>query len=685
MSIGYRYASGATMQMLYDAIERIEREEGSLKGKLKDNLRRGDPRAVEFRVAQVRAWHRTGKGLQDLEALSKKKNVKHEEVRLAVMMLERRGMLSRPSTKTVALTALANVGDVQGATWFLDKIENPKTISFNVLLRACAKAGDHETAEAILNEKMKERGLLPDAVSYATAIGSQEGWNSNARKWMRTACEMGTHRGKLLACREGMRLCARSGDWDEAVRILVEVMPKYQVIPESRDFRETIHACASAGRVEAARQVLDLAVRYDLDSDATWARFVSACARVDEVQEAIAAYWNLAERRKPQSAVVANNVLKMLAGKADSEAAMKFLEDIREAGHAVDIETYSWTMRALRDDWRTCLDLLATARKAGLTITGDSCVPALESLAYAGESNVQRDLVLEMHRRKIELTDLGVAAIIRCKVASDDAAGGVLAFRADAKWAPEPVQAALDACAAARDAESAIEIFREFVKEQPKLVDSFIVKACAAAVATDPARWREVVDLVTREYAHLSRRSAYCAAINACLNGIPVSTTSSQHDDGHGEDETVSASSADSKRIPLSKDTIARLAACADCWDIAVSKGALRGSEFGKRQRVINVDVHGGSVQAACAAVIATMRRAYVANPEEPATLSVITGSSKRRDTAAVIQPAVMAFVANTFNMASRLNESNSGAVIIAAASIKSWGDKHPDLVENRM
>lgn len=664
---------GRTSALLRQALQRLEFDEAATQSDLRSSLRRGDAAALAFRRNQVQQWRETGHGLQELQRMADQPGANIQDIRTAAMILERRGLLRRPSNWTVALNTLARIGDARGAMWLVERMEQPDTIAYNVVLRACAAAVATSEANELLRDRMPGRGVKPDAVSYAMAVGAQDAWNATARKWMRLGCEIGDDRGKLLACRQAMRLCARTGDWVEAVRILTEELPKYGLNAESQDFRDAIHACAVAGPLDAARRVLEMARLNGVDSDATWAWYVSACGRANNKTEAVAAYRQLGDLRRPEAtALVANSVMRVFATKRDGDGAQTFLdEDILSRDHPTTIETYIWAMRARRDDWRLCLDLLASARKAGHTITARACVPALEAVAHAGETRVAADFVDEMSRRGLKLTDAGLAAMMRCKTNAGDPQDALFTFSQDARWNhPGAVCAALEACTAIPDADAAADIFDKYCAFRTSHLDARIVQAYAACLAA-LGKWIEAVDLVSRKFDAISRRGAYDAALAACCSPEFLVTSPSVNS-GEGEVQPI-AREAVQMLAP-------RLQAAADCWDLATRRSIYADPKFGKRCKVLNVDVHGASVPVAIAATLACLRRAYVTQPEMPPTLSVITGSSSRRARAPILQPALVQFLSKTFNMASCQSAANSGALIIAASSIQGWGSRYPNL-----
>lgn len=650
-------AEAGTGEWLHEAIARYEQTTEGVGG-LRGRLRLGDAGALAFRQRQVTEWHDTGRGLAELRELAAGQQL--DALRAAAMVLERRGLLRRASTWTAALSAMARAGDALGARRLAEKMEAPTTIAYNAVLRACANSLATSLANEVLLERMPARGVEPDAVSFATAVAAQTSWDERARRWMRQACDMGDARGKLLSCREAMRLCARVRNADEAVRILLEEMPRCGLEPSARDFREATHACAAAGRVDEAWRVLELAQDRGLDSDATWARVVSVCSRCGGVDDARRAYARLGERRRPGSAVVANGVLKAMAGKGEGDAAEDFLRrEVVAKEHPTDADSYAWAMRARVDDWRKCLGLLAEARKAGHPLTAEACVPALEALAFAGETAVLADLVDEMKRRGLELPDAGVAAVVRCQIVAGSPREGLLAFQRDPRPAHAgAVRAALEACAAAREPDDAVSLFDEYSRRAVK-IEGQVVKACAAALGS-AARWREALDLVTVKCYDASRRGAYDAALSACLSGLP----------GESEEPHMS--------LGALQELLPRLQAAADCWDQATARGLYAEPGWGKRDRVLTIDVHGTSVPVALAATLATLRCATRA-AKTPPTLSVVTGTAARRSKGPTIQPAIARFLKFTFKMASVPSETNPGILTIPAPSVLAWAKRFPE------
>lgn len=575
-----------------------------------------DDRQRQRRIQQCEEWAWRGQALQNVEQLAAEG--KKDEARMAVLVLERQGGLKRPSNWTVALSALSRVGDYKGAMWLADRMPEPTTFAYNAVLQACRVGKASDAAESVL-ATMRDRGVEPDAVSYATMAGARTSWDSEARKLVDLARKKAVdERGQATALRQGMRLCQ---DADEALKFLSD-MPD----PGPADFKECVEVCGLAGRPAEARRVLEQAMERGSDDDATWARYIAACGKNRRINTALEAYETLRARRTP-GAKVAAAVLKLLAFERDKRAA-QFLRQVEARDLPLNIECYTWAIRALRDDWKLCLELLARARRDGHPVTGTACAAALEALAMAGEQGLAAELLDEMKRRGIPLADHGAVAWLRCLIKAGRPHAALDAYYSTHNR-PLCLKPALEACVAIPDSRSAVDLL-------PTDAPTSLLAICVAACAAD-GNWRDALSLVTSRRAD---RRAFDDAIAACV-------------------------------APDVDDD--RLLAAAECWDAAQLAGIFPSPRLGKRDKVLNLDVHGLSLHAAFAGTFAAIRKAYHLRPQLPPTLTLLTGAAK-------LKPALQEKLKATLGIASKPNEANPGVLVVPAASIQAWGDKHPHL-----
>ena len=665
------------------------------------------------RAAQLRRWHDFGKAIDEVWAIANQKGSK-EEVRLAVTMLERKNMFRRPSQYTKALSALAKVGDSTGAAALVRRMPEHSTIAYNTALRACARSRDSQEAAQLVIEMQ-----TPDALSFGTAIASQSRYNAHVVKTYlekaHDAERLRTDDDKTnrlrLAYREAVLLCARHGQYHDAMGFVLTDMVRHGIERHARDYKLVGEACFVAEKFDELLIVLKLAIRDDVDSDDLHAYYIEALARDPasswekkllpkknddpRAVAAVAALRRLRQRRRdqrlsltpgttplrgPPTAVASNAALKACGIRRAGPLAVEVLKEVEEekvaalqsgvvpdaARLAPDATSYLWALRANRGDVDACLELLARARKGGLTVNSAMCAAAMEAFADKGDATLAFDLLSEMDLRGVRVDPTAAAAAVRCLLKANEPRKALDFYRTERpRWTGKSLvgthegRALLALDIAGLDACTALELFDDATDIFQGSRDPWVVAAYARSLAS-AGRWRDAIDLymttasdddkVDEEESSRRRRlerkvaaarAATCdAAINACWQALETT-----------EDRTI-------------------VNAACDLFEHGAQAGLYARPFLGKRRKVMTLDLHGAPIPRAKTALLATFKTYDTL--DFPPTLCVLTGAKKLR---ASLRPGLETFLSQLrikFDTA----PNNAGILVIAGNSVTAFNHR---------
>jgi len=229
--------------------------------------------------------------------------------------------------------------DFKGAEQWLARMESKgveaTVCSYNTVLDACAKADNAEACDAWL-EKMATKGVEANVISYATALYA----------WARRGEE-----GRA----EVMDAAAKAGDIPRAEKWL-EAMISAKVEPNVVSFCAVIDSCAKASDVPRAEHWHNRMIECGIQPNAySFSAVINACSRAGDVERAEDWLEKSEKSGIPNDVVVYSSVIDACSKAGDAERAMAIFKRIHAAGLRPHIVAYAALARpfAYRGDWET--------------------------------------------------------------------------------------------------------------------------------------------------------------------------------------------------------------------------------------------------------------------------------------------------------------------------------------------
>ncbi|CAM9110996.1 unnamed protein product [Ectocarpus fasciculatus] len=185
--------------------------------------------------------------------------------------------------------------DVGESTARTSPTPTPNRLSYNSTLSACGRgvtADDSEWLQRALDimEAMRtgEDGApSPDIISYkevVNACGRAGRWDQ-ALSWVDAAVDAGLELTTSVFCAIIIAF-GRGGEWRRSLSVLYEDMPSYGVIPDKFCYNMALRACAEAGQVKEALDILDhnLAYQGGWVNPSSYSAIIDALARQGDAE-----------------------------------------------------------------------------------------------------------------------------------------------------------------------------------------------------------------------------------------------------------------------------------------------------------------------------------------------------------------------------------------------------------------
>lgn len=261
---------------------------------------------------------------------------------------EGKGPGNRPDTVSynLVIRACAKKGDIKGAENWLKRMKTngveATVCSYNTVLDACAKADNAEACEALL-EKMLERGdCKANVISYATAIyaWARRGEEGRAEFWLNQMMGVGIE-PDAVSYNSMIHACGVGGKPARAEHWLAEMLAK-GLEASVTTFTAVIDACAKGGDVKRAENVLEQMIAAGVQPNVvSFSAMIDACAKAcDPVQ---AEFWHdrMIQCNIKPNAHSFSAVINACAKVGDVARAEQWLGRSEEAGITNDVVVYS--------------------------------------------------------------------------------------------------------------------------------------------------------------------------------------------------------------------------------------------------------------------------------------------------------------------------------------------------------
>lgn len=245
----------------------------------------------------------------------------------------------------LVIRACAKQGDLKGAERWFSHMEAESVeatlCSYNTVLDACAKTGNCEACESWL-QKMLDKGIRPSIISYATAIyaRARRGDEAMAEVWFRKMIAAGIEPDAV--CYNSMiHACSVTGHAAAAEHWLQEMQAK-GLDPTVTTFTAMIGACAKAFDVARAETWLDAMIAADVRPNVvSFTSMIDACAKACEPARAEHWHKRMMECGIEPNAHSFSAVINAYAKAGNVAMAERWLHQAEEGGVANDSVLYS--------------------------------------------------------------------------------------------------------------------------------------------------------------------------------------------------------------------------------------------------------------------------------------------------------------------------------------------------------
>jgi pentatricopeptide repeat protein len=239
--------------------------------------------AANFRMVAERAT--VSKFNHAIDAATKQGDIQKAASILAEFEKQASPTTGRPDAVSynLLIRACAKKGDFQGAVEWLSRMEGSgleATIcSYNTILDACAKSNKAEACESWL-KTMLTKGMEPNVISYATAIyaWARRGEETRAKQWLQKMISTGVT-PDAVRYNSMIHACGVSGNAAGAAQWMLE-MQERGLEASVTTFTTVIDACAKRGDMERAEKVLEAMISANVEPNVvSFSAMIDACAK----------------------------------------------------------------------------------------------------------------------------------------------------------------------------------------------------------------------------------------------------------------------------------------------------------------------------------------------------------------------------------------------------------------------
>lgn len=254
---------------------------------------------------------------------------------------------NRPDTVSynLVIRACAKEGNFVLAEEWLTRMEScgveANVCSYNTVLDAYAKADNPEACEAWLT-KMLSRGLEVNVISYATAIyaRARRGEDALAEVWLKKMIDAGVT-PDAVSYNSMIHACSVSGNAEGAEHWMKEMQGR-GLEASVTTFTTVIDACAKALDVPRAEKWLENMIAAGVQPNVvSFSAMIDACAKSSDLKRA--EYWHdrMIECKVAPNAYTISGIINACAKVGDVSGAEEWLTRAEKAGVANDVVLYS--------------------------------------------------------------------------------------------------------------------------------------------------------------------------------------------------------------------------------------------------------------------------------------------------------------------------------------------------------
>jgi len=245
----------------------------------------------------------------------------------------------------IVIRACAKKGDFQSAEHWLRRMIasglEATVCSYNTVLDACAKAGHPEVCEAWL-EQMLSKGIEANVISYATVIyaRARRGEEALAEAWLRRMTDAEIE-PDAVCYNSLIHASGVSGNPAGAER-WIEEMRLRGLEATVTTYTAVIDACAKGGDTPRAEKWLEKMIAAEVQPNVvTFSAMIDACAKASNPTRA--EYWHtkMVECGVTPNAHSSSAIINACAKAGDVNKAEEWLARFEEGGIATDVVVYS--------------------------------------------------------------------------------------------------------------------------------------------------------------------------------------------------------------------------------------------------------------------------------------------------------------------------------------------------------
>lgn len=250
----------------------------------------------------------------------------------------------------LVIRSCAKRGDFRGAEQWLSHMESKgvdaTVCSYNTVLDACAKADNAEKCEAWL-EKMLQKGVETNVISYATTIyaWARRGEEARAEHWHRKMMAAGVT-PDAVSYNSLIHACGVAGNSAGAERWL-EKMQAAGLEATVTSFTSVMDAAAKAGDIPRAEKWLEAMIAAKVEPNVvSFVAVMDACAKASDTVRA--EYWHnrMIECGIEPNAYSYSAVINACSKAGDVARAEAWLERSEKSDCADDVVVYSTVIDA---------------------------------------------------------------------------------------------------------------------------------------------------------------------------------------------------------------------------------------------------------------------------------------------------------------------------------------------------
>jgi len=344
-----------------------------------------------------------------------KKTCDRDEVGRIASELEPRDVYEH----TMVIGAFTRSGDGLGALEEFDTMRQqhgiqPTLVSFNAALSACAKLGDWQRAQSLLDE-IRSRQMSPDTVSFNAAISAcaRAGRPRQALKLLTTMRRVGC--APNLITFNGALVAARAVGQSEIALQLLTQMRDREIAPNVASYGAAVSACRRSGDGESAASLVDAMVAEEMvPSESLLTDALGACAKSGAHVAAEQLWARLRESEAGPSARAFSARIHERGTAGDWQSAVSLLDEMLVAGVAPDASCCNQAARACGRSgaWEAAIDLVRCSLESyGVEPTDRMWCSAIHACDRAGNVATAMQLLEEAERASALSTSVCGAAM----------------------------------------------------------------------------------------------------------------------------------------------------------------------------------------------------------------------------------------------------------------------------------